>query len=202
MLVSQGAARRPCVESLHPTRPNDKKGCANNDTQGPPVKRFALDCFARLALAFFSAMVLGSCGSGAVSGPAPVNDPTRITILPATATLYSGAPTTFVISGGTGSYIVSSSNQAVIPVSGSVTTGTLILVPNPVIADTPVTLTVRDTGTTPLATATLTVPREPPSKPRTPASPSSRMKRDARKHASARSPARKTRRRCCRLPIL
>jgi hypothetical protein len=121
------------------------------------VNRLAIDRFFRLALAFVAAAGLASCGSGAVSGPAPVNDPTRITILPATATLFSGTPTTFVISGGTGSYIVTSSNQSVIPVSGSIATGSLTVVPNAVATDTLVTLTVRDTGATPIATAELTV---------------------------------------------
>lgn len=98
-----------------------------------------------------------SCGSGAVSGSAPVNDPTRITILPAIATAFSGLPTTFVISGGTGSYIVSSSNQSIVQVAGSLNGSTLTIIPNPVLTDTTVTLTVRDTGTTPTASATVTV---------------------------------------------
>jgi hypothetical protein len=109
---------------------------------------------ARIALALLAFVGLASCG-GAV-GPS-VSDPTRITILPATATLYSGLPTTFTISGGTGAYIVSSSNQAIIPVSGAISGSQVIVAPNPVLADTPVTLTVRDTGSTPLATAALTV---------------------------------------------
>jgi len=112
--------------------------------------------FARLALAFLAAAGLASCGSGAVSQP-PVSDSARITILPATATLYSGLPTTFQISGGTGAYIITSSNQAIIPVSGTTQTGELTVVPNNVTADTTVTITVRDTGTAPLASATLTV---------------------------------------------
>lgn len=116
----------------------------------------ALGLFAR---AFISILVLSgviSC-SGAVGGSAPVNDPTRITILPSTATMFAGTSTTFVISGGTGSYIVTSSNQGVVPISGSITGNALVVTPNPVGVDTPVTLTVRDTGTTPLATAELTV---------------------------------------------
>ena len=116
-----------------------------------------LAAFARAALLVFAAAGLVSCGSGAVSGSAPVTDPTRITILPGTATLYSGLPTSFVVSGGTGSYIVSSSNQAVIPLAGSLPTNTFTVIPNGVTADTDVTITVRDTGTTPVATSTLTV---------------------------------------------
>ena len=73
--------------------------------------------FARLALAF-AAFVLSSCGSGGVSPV--VDDPDTITILPSTATLYSGLPTTFSVTGGTGAYIVTSSNQAAIQVSGAV----------------------------------------------------------------------------------
>jgi hypothetical protein len=113
--------------------------------------------FARALFSILALAGLASCGSGGVSGSAPVNDPTRITILPSTAILFAGTPTTFVISGGTGSYIVSSSNQAVIPLAGSITGNTLVVTPNQVGADTEVTLTVRDTGTTPLVTATLTV---------------------------------------------
>jgi hypothetical protein len=121
------------------------------------VTLHVFDRLARFALAFVALAGVTSCGSGAVSGPVPVNDPTRITILPATATLFSGTPTTFVISGGTGSYIVTSSNQSVIPISGSISAGRLTVVPNAVATDTPVTLTVRDSGTTPVATAALTV---------------------------------------------
>ena len=103
--------------------------------------RHAFERLTRSLLLLLAAFGIASCGSGGVSGPAPVVDPTRITILPATATLFAGTPTTFVISGGTGSYIVSSSNQQVIPVSGSIATGSLVVVPNAVAADTPVTLT-------------------------------------------------------------
>lgn len=110
----------------------------------------------RALLAAFAAIVLASC-SGSPSPSTVVTDPLRITILPATATVYSGLPTTFVLSGGTGSYIVASSNQAVVPISGSVTSKTFTVVPNPVVAETEVTLTVRDTGTTPSVSATLMV---------------------------------------------
>lgn len=113
--------------------------------------------FARLVLALASIVTLTSCGSGAVSGPVPVNDPTRITILPATATAFPGLPTTFVISGGTGAYIVTSSNQSIIQVAGSLPGSTLTIFPNPVLVDTVVTLSVRDTGTAPVATAVVTV---------------------------------------------
>jgi hypothetical protein len=113
-------------------------------------------CLARLALVPLLVSLLGAC-SGAVSGPAPVVDPTRITILPETATAFSGVPITFVISGGTGSYIVTSSNQTVIPISGAISGNTVTVVPNFVSQDTTVQLTVRDSGTTPVQTANVTV---------------------------------------------
>lgn len=105
--------------------------------------------------ALFAVVFLASCGSGAV-GPV-VNDPTKITILPEAAVMYSGLPTTFSITGGTGSYIVSSSNQAILAVSGNFSSSSLTLVPNYVTEDTTVTLTARDTGTTAPATVTVTV---------------------------------------------
>ena len=119
------------------------------------------DRLVRLALAALLAFLAASCGSGAVSGPAPVIVPGPLSISPASATLYSDLPTNFVISGGNGSYIITSSNQAVIPLSGAFTGGTLVVVPNAVAADTPVTLTVSDTARTAAVTAALTV------KPRT-----------------------------------
>ena len=128
------------------------------------------DRLARLALALASIAVVTSCGSGAVGPSTVVNDPTQITIQPGQCTvsgttvtcnnpaiLYSGLPTTFVITGGTGSYILSSNNQQVLPVSGNITGGSVTLFPNPVLVDTDVILTARDTGTTPIATAKATV---------------------------------------------
>lgn len=116
--------------------------------------RFA-ERLARIVVALGILAFVAACG-GSVNGAAPANDPSRITILPSTATLYAGQPTTFTISGGTGVYIISSSNQAVIPLSGSYGPQVTV-VPNQVSVDTDVTLTVRDTGTTPLASATATV---------------------------------------------
>lgn len=113
---------------------------------------------ARAAAALATAAVLASCGGGGVSAnPSPIVDSPTLTILPATATMYSGLPTTFVLSGGTGAYIVASSNQAVLPISGGVTGRSVTLVPNPVAADTSVTLTVRDTGNAAPVNATVTV---------------------------------------------
>jgi hypothetical protein len=122
----------------------------------------ALRGAARLLLAMLAAMLLGSCGSGAVSSTnATSNVP--VTVSPNSATLYSDLPATFVVSGGNGNYIVTSSDQMVLPVQSAPLTATnaFTVVPSAVGTDTQVTLTVRDTGTAPTATAQLTI------KPRT-----------------------------------
>ncbi len=117
--------------------------------------------FAGAAVAAASCAFLAACGSGAVTDNSTSTASGPLTITPSTATLYSDLPTTFLITGGNGSYIVLSSNQAVVPVAQNVSGNTLIVVPVDVSADTQVTLTVRDTGNSLPATATLTV------KPRT-----------------------------------
>jgi hypothetical protein len=112
----------------------------------------------RAAAAFAAALTLASCGGGGVSAnPSPIVDSPTLTILPGTAVLYAGLPTTFVFSGGTGAYIIASSNQAILPVIGGVTGRSVTLVPNPVTVETQVTLTLRDTGTAAPVTATVTV---------------------------------------------
>lgn len=118
-----------------------------------------LQVFARTLLWLASLLIVVSCGSGAV-GPV-VNDPGKVTILPGAegtpVILYSGLPTTFTITGGTGSYVISSSNQAVVQVSGPLNGSALTIIPSPVVTETTLTLTARDTGTALPATATLTV---------------------------------------------
>jgi hypothetical protein len=112
---------------------------------------------ARAAAACAAALTLASCGGGVSANPSPVVDSPTLTILPATATMYPGLPTTFVLSGGTGAYIVTSDNQAILPISGGVTGRSVTLVPNPVATDTTVTLTLRDTGAATPVTAAVTV---------------------------------------------
>jgi hypothetical protein len=127
------------------------------------VTRFS---FRWLGLAAFAALIamvslVGGCGSGAVGSPPDSTTAGPITITPPTATLYSDLPSTFFVSGGNGNYIVASSDQNALRVSGPFTGSELTVIPNQVVVDTPVTLTVRDTGTSTPATADLTV------KPRT-----------------------------------
>jgi hypothetical protein len=111
--------------------------------------------FVRLAGAL-ALSVLAACSSS-VSGPTAVEDPNRVTIQPETAVLYSGLPTTFTVSGGVGTYSITSSNQGVLEVPSFLNGRTFTVTPASVAADTSVTVTVRDSGTAPLANAALTV---------------------------------------------
>lgn len=116
-----------------------------------------LSVFARSVVLFVAALGLASCGSGAVSGPPVVITPGPISVTPAEATLYSDLPTTFVVSGGNGSYIVTSSNQSVVPNIPVLSGNSFTLVPSQVAVDTPLSLTVRDTGSAAPVMAALTV---------------------------------------------
>ncbi len=136
--------------------PPGRNALTGNDAVTPTLSRLSTP-IVRAAAAIAAALLVASCGGGVSANPSPVVDSPTLTILPATATLYSGMPTTFVLSGGTGAYIVASSDQAIVPVVGGVTGRSVTVVPNPVTAETTVTLTVRDTGTAAPVSATLTV---------------------------------------------
>jgi hypothetical protein len=88
---------------------------------------------------------LAACGGG---NGAP-NNPYQggagpLAITPSAATTYSGNPFVFTITGGTQPYTILSSDQAVLPVVGTLNGNTLIVTPGNVGTDTAVTLTVRD----------------------------------------------------------
>jgi hypothetical protein len=88
---------------------------------------------------------LAACGGG---NGAP-NNPYQggagpLAISPSVANLYSGNPFVFAVTGGSGPYAITSSDQAVLPVVGILDGNTLVVTPGNVGADTPVTLTVRD----------------------------------------------------------
>jgi hypothetical protein len=101
---------------------------------------------------------LAACGGGNGAPSQVINGGgvTPLSITPASATTYSGNPFTFVVTGGTQPYTVISSDQAALPVVGTLTGNTLIVVPGNVGVDTPVTLSIRDTGGR-TATAAVTV---------------------------------------------
>jgi hypothetical protein len=86
---------------------------------------------------------LAACGGGNGS-PSSGTTATPLTITPATATTYSGNPFTFLVTGGTQPYAILSSDQSALPVVGTLTGNTLVVVPGSVGVDTPVTLSIRD----------------------------------------------------------
>jgi hypothetical protein len=90
---------------------------------------------------------LAACGGGNGSPSQVINGGTAtpLTITPSTATTYSGNAFTFTVTGGTPPYTILSSDQAVLPVVGTLDGSVLVVVPGLVGADTTVTLTVRDT---------------------------------------------------------
>ena len=98
-----------------------------------------------LLLATCVAVLLSSCGSGAVSSS---SDPTIVlTVSPSTATAYSGVPATFAIAGGgaRAPYQITSSNATLLPVPASAITGTqFVLTPGAVAAQQVVTISVMD----------------------------------------------------------
>ena len=100
-----------------------------------------------LAFALASFAFLSSCGSGAVSAPPTPVTPSALSVSPSSSvTMFSGLPSSFVITGGSGTYFVTSSNQAVISNSDLFASNSYSTIPNDVSADTNIALTFADTG--------------------------------------------------------
>src|SRR5829696_3277608 len=91
---------------------------------------------AQSGLVVLASLLLASCGSSNVpsvsTGPAPVTGP--VAVLPGSATIFSEIPTTFQVAGGSGTFIIASSDQAVLPVSGTFSGSSFTVVPNTVAA--------------------------------------------------------------------
>src|SRR4029077_4723981 len=79
---------------------------------------------------------LAACGGGSGAPSQQGGTLTPVTIPPDTATTYSGNPFTFLVAGGKQPYTVLTSDQVALPVVGTLTGNTLIVVPGNVGADT------------------------------------------------------------------
>src|SRR5258708_4526966 len=116
------------------------------------------------AVALGAVAILSGCGggSGAPNNPfaPPPTTPGPLGILPAAPTVFANPPTTLTITGGVPPYFVVSSNTAVLPLGSSTSSGTIILLPANVLADTAVVITVQDSAGT-KASATVTVKPAP-----------------------------------------
>src|SRR5690242_13621804 len=115
-------------------------------------------------LALTALALMGGCGGGSGApnnpfAPGPVS-PGPLSILPAAPTVYSNTPATLTITGGIPPYAVFSANTAVLPLSASVTNGTIVLLPANVLASTAVVITAQDSAGA-KATATVTVQPAP-----------------------------------------
>jgi hypothetical protein len=105
-----------------------------------------------IGAALLTVSALISCGGGGVATNTPVATG-PLTVLPNTVDVFPNTPVTFTISGGTPGYSVFSGNSTVIPLNSQVSGSTFTVIANDVIADIPVTITVRDAAN---ATAPIT----------------------------------------------
>src|SRR5438105_4477957 len=108
-----------------------------------------LTTWLRPALTLFAlAGVFSLAGCGGGNGApnnmfAPTPATPTLTVLPATATVFSGVPSTLTITSGTAPFSAFSSNAAVLPVSSTVTNTIGLLAAN-VATNQTVTITIRD----------------------------------------------------------
>ncbi|MGI8896606.1 MAG: hypothetical protein ACR2HE_13310, partial [Casimicrobiaceae bacterium] len=113
-----------------------------------PLTAWLRPVFSLLGLAGLLTLTACGGGSGAPNNafaPTPP-PPGPLVVLPTSATVYPGTPTTLTISGGTPPFRVFSSNSTVLPVTQNVAGNTVLLLANAVSADTATTVTVQDSG--------------------------------------------------------
>jgi len=115
-------------------------------------------------IALAGVLALSACGggSGAPNNPyAPgPTIPGPLVVLPPSATVFAGVPTTLTVTGGLPPYSAYSSNAAILPVAQAVAGSTVLILPSNPGSDTGVTITVQDSAAT-IATASLTVRAAP-----------------------------------------
>ena len=115
-------------------------------------------------IALAGVLALSACGggSGAPNNPyAPgPTVPGPLVVLPPSATVFGGVPTTLTVTGGLPPYSAYSSNATILPVAQAVAGSTVLILPSNPGPDTGVTITVQDSAAT-IATAALTVRAAP-----------------------------------------
>ena len=115
-------------------------------------------------IALAGVLALSACGggSGAPNNPyAPgPTVPGPLVVLPPSATVFAGVPTTLTVTGGLPPYSAYSSNATILPVAQAVAGNSVLILPSNPGSDTGVTITVQDSAAT-IATAALTVRAAP-----------------------------------------
>ncbi|HZP86374.1 MAG TPA: hypothetical protein VFB54_06110, partial [Burkholderiales bacterium] len=99
-------------------------------------------------LALLGMLALSACGggSGAPNNPftPPPTQAPALSVLPPSATIYSGNPVVLTINGGVPPYRAFSTNNTVLPIAQTVGGNTVVLLASDVAGDTPVTVTIQD----------------------------------------------------------
>jgi hypothetical protein len=94
-------------------------------------------------------LALAACGGGSGAPNNPYVTPPEtpaLAVAPTLVTAYAGVPVTVTITSGVAPFYAFSSNSTVLPVSQNVGGNTVVLLPNKVLADTDVVLTVQDSA--------------------------------------------------------
>ncbi len=106
---------------------------------------------AAAALLITVASVVASCGGGGVSSQGTTGSTTvPLAVIPTIADAYGNTAITFSLSGGKAPYTAASSNTSLFPIATPVTSdGKLTVTPKTPAADTAITVTFRDSSTTP-----------------------------------------------------
>ncbi len=94
-------------------------------------------------------LALAACGGGSGAPNNPYVTPPEtaaLTVAPTALTAYAGVPATATITSGVAPFFAFSSNSTVLPVAQNVAGNTIVLLPNKVLTDTDVTITVQDSA--------------------------------------------------------
>jgi len=97
----------------------------------------------------FGLLALAACGGGSGAPNNPYVTPPEtaaLTVAPTALTAFAGVPATLTVTSGVAPFFAFSSNSTVLPVAQNVAGNTIVLLPNKVLVDTDVTITVQDSA--------------------------------------------------------
>jgi hypothetical protein len=97
----------------------------------------------------FGLLALAACGGGSGAPNNPYVTPPEtpaLTVAPTALTVFAGVPATLTVTSGVAPFFAFSQNSTVLPVAQNVAGNTIVLLPNKVLVDTDVTITVQDSA--------------------------------------------------------